>query len=103
MIFIPPPNKKMIVYENINADTKLRKTITDHYFDLMPELINTDSRFKKLKSKKHRDFFDTRESYKLIYNILRYYTKKYNINWYDLRSQNDDTLDYLSTKLTNNL
>ena len=105
LIFIPPPNKKMIVYENINADKKLRKTMTDHFFDLIPELIDNDKRFKKLKSKKYKEFFNTRESYKLIYNILRYYAKKYDINWYDLRSKshNDDTLNYLAFKLTNKL
>lgn len=98
MIFLPPPLSRFpLTYQNVNADPQLRKNVTDHYFDLLPQLVKEDNRFKKLK--KHLKMLQTRKGYDLVYKILRRYTRKYDINWYDLRSQNQDTLDYLSRKM----
>lgn len=99
LIFLPPPfTSTYFTYQNVNADPKLRKNVTDFYFDLVPKLILSDNRFKTIK--KHTKFIDSRQGYEIIYKILKRYTKKYDINWYDLRSQNEDTLDYLANKLS---
>lgn len=99
LIFLPPPfTSSYFTYQNVNADPKLRKMITDHYFDLITTLIKNDNRFKSIK--KHIKFIDSRQGYEIIYKILKRYTSKYDINWYDLRSQNEDTLDYLALKLS---
>lgn len=100
MIFLPPPfTSTYFTYQNVNADPKLRKNVTDHYFDILPDLVSNDNRFKLFK--KNLKMLKTRKGYELIYKILNHYTKKYDINWYDLRSQNLDTLDYLYLKLKN--
>ena len=98
LIFLPPPfTSSYFTYQNINVDPNLRKNVTDHYFDLMPQLIKSDKRFNKLN--KHKKLLTDQKGYELVYKVLKRYTRKYDINWYDLRSQNDDTLDYLSKKL----
>ena len=98
LIFLPPPfTSSYFTYQNVNVDPNLRKNVTDHYFDLLPELLNNDNRFKPLK--KHKNLFTDKKGYELVYKVLKRYTRKYDINWYDLRTQNEDTLDYLSKKL----
>ena len=97
-IFLPPPfTSTFFKYQNVNVDPNLRKNVTDHYFDLMNSLLQNDNRFKSLK--KHSKFLSSKQGYEIIYKVLKRYTKKYDINWYDLRSQNENTLDYLSDKL----
>lgn len=97
-IFLPPPfTSTFFTYQNVNVDPNLRKNVTDYYFDLMDSLLKNDKRFKLLK--KHSKFLSSKQGYEIIYKVLKRYTKKYDINWYDLRSQNENTLDYLSDKL----
>jgi len=91
------PRKLPFTYPDVNSDKNLRKNVTDHYYDMMDDLLQQNKLFKSIK--KHKPLFNTKKGYKLIYNILRFYTKKYNINWYDLRSQNKETLEYLAFKL----
>jgi len=85
LIFLPPPfTSTYFTYQNVNADPKLRKDVTDHFFDL----INKGNILKKYKK-----ILSTREGYELIYKILRRFTKKYDFNWYDLRGIEADTMD----------
>lgn len=94
LIFLPPPfTSTYFTYQNVNADPKLRKDVTDHFFDL----INKGDKIENLK--KYKKYLSTREGYELIYKILRRFTKKYDFNWYDLRSIENDTMDYLISKI----
>jgi len=98
LIFLPPPfTSSYFTYQNVNADPKLRKNVTDHFFDLMTYLTKNDKRFTNFKNK--IKFLNSREGYEIIYKILNHYTKKYDLNWYDLRPHQENTLDYLSKKL----
>lgn len=98
LIFLPPPfTSSYFTYQNVNVDPNLRKNVTDHYFDLIPQLLQNDNRFKTLK--KHKKLFQDKKGYELVYKVLQRYTRKYDINWYDLRTQHQDTIDYLANKL----
>ena len=94
LIFLPPPfTSTYFTYQNVNADPKLRKDVTDHFFDL----INKGDKIENLK--KYKKYLSTPDGYELIYKILRRFTKKYDFNWYDLRSIENDTMDYLISKI----
>lgn len=98
IIFLAPPvTTRYVTYQNVNADVNLRKDVTDHYFKLVSELIDTNNKFSDFKDYKY--IFQEKKGYKIIYNILKLYTKKYNINWYDLRSQNNRTLKHIHKKI----
>lgn len=93
LIFLPPPfTSTFFNYQNVNADPKLRKDVTDHFFDK----INFTKTSLITKNKK---LLSSRQGYEIIYKILRRFTKKYDLNWYDLRSIENDTLDYIYQKL----
>lgn len=100
LIFLPPPfTQTYFSYQNVNADPKLRKNVTDYFFDLIYDLIKNDKRF--LKFKNHKKILINRKGYEIIYKILNHFTKKYDLNWYDLRNiLLQDTLDYMSLKLS---
>ena len=100
-IFLPPPlTSTYFTYQNVNADPKLRKSVTDHFFYLINQ-INKEKTTNKILSfnKKQKQILSTDKGYELIYQILRRYTKKYNFNWYDLRSIEDDILYYINIKV----
>ena len=97
-IFLPPPfTSSYITYQDVNADPKLRKSVTDHFHEKVLESLKNDDRFKKLSSKKK--LLESDNGYWTIYKVLKHYTKKYNLNWYDLRPTEYITLGYIAKKL----
>ncbi|ADO67521.1 hypothetical protein crov487 [Cafeteria roenbergensis virus] len=89
LIFLPPPfTSTYYTYQDVNADPTLRKKVTDHFFDLI----------NKNKTK-NTNFLSSRDGYELVYKILRRFTKKYDLNWYDLRNMENTTMEYINIKI----
>jgi hypothetical protein len=100
--FLPPANiNSNLYYQDINKDKELRLQMTHFYLQKTIKWVNNYNEFKfakKLLSKLKKEF-----GYKLIYNILRQFIKKYNYNWYDLKTNYDIVKDYIRYKLNKNL
>ena len=50
-------------------------------------------------SNKISEKLKTEEGFKVIYKLIRYFVKKYNINWYDLRDNYSIVKDFIRAKL----
>ena len=87
-IFIIPPIivSSAVAYQNINNDQNLRELQTKYFNKKVIEWITNDSDYKNLKNL--LSFFKNENGNKVIYNLLRKYVKKNDINWYDLKKEN---------------
>ena len=87
-----------INYLNINKNPQLRKDVTEFFQEKILKWIKHDSDFKKYKNK--INLIDSEEGSKLVYSLIRSFVKKYNYNWYDLRTKKYYSIkDYFSNKL----
>lgn len=90
--------KKTIVYPNVNADPKLRKSVTLWFHKKLLQWLNNNNDFKKFK--KYYKKINTKTGIKKLYNVIRYYVKKTDCNWYDLKEQHYEILkDYILLKM----
>jgi len=98
-IFVPPPVIATLkeVYD-INKDPQLRKNVTIWYQKKIISWITSKKTFKHTKN--NLKLLKTNEGYKIIYQLLRKFVKKYDANWYDLRKLHyDQVKDYLRFEL----
>jgi hypothetical protein len=85
--FVPPPFITTLrLVEDINKDPQLRKTITTFYYKKAKKWMNEYKEFKH--TKKNLSKIESKDGYKIIYNLLRKYVKNFKINWYELRKPN---------------
>lgn len=92
--FIPTLREKV----DINKDPKLRKTITTFYYKKAKKWMETYKDFKH--TKKNLKKIKSKDGFKIIYNLLRKFVKKYNVNWYELRKPNYEIVkDFLKYEL----
>jgi hypothetical protein len=109
-LFLPPkiktyaPLMKMptvlnadINYLDVNKDVNLRKDVTKFFKNKIIKWIEEDANFKYHQSK--LSFFKSTEGEKHIYNLLRKYIKKSNLNWYELRTNLYTLKEYFNKKL----
>lgn len=97
--WVPPPIIESVVeYQDVNKDVNLRKDVSDYFYNKVIKWVNTDSDFIELKNK--LDFLKSNDGYIKIYNILRKFVKKTEMNWYDLRKHKHLIKNYLKVKLT---
>jgi len=87
--YVPPVIEE--VYD-VGKDMKLRKSVTDFYYEKLLKWIKTDREFSH--HKKDLEYLNSRAGYKYIYYILRLYVKNGQANWYDLR----DPINYPNIK-----
>ena len=66
-IIFPEPAyyEKIEVYQDINNDKNLQKTITNYFYKKLTKYINIEKKY--------------------LYKHLAYLNTRYNINWYDMR------------------
>ena len=88
-----------IPYLNVNNNQELRNSVTSYFLNKTIKWINNKempNNFKPiLISHKGDDF---------MYELLRKYVNKHNINWYDLRNKHyESTKDYIIRKLSKNI
>jgi len=96
--FVPPPIiDSTLVYQNVNKDENLRELMTEFFLKKSIKWVSSYNDFKD--SKKSLSQLKT-NGYNIIYNILRSYCKKNNINWYDLKKSYNKIKDYLKYELT---
>ena len=84
-------------YKNVNNDLALRKDVTTFFHIKVLKWINTETAYKKIKSKKK--FLESIDGQMHIYNLLRKFVKHSGINWYDLRDNYALIKDFLASKL----
>jgi hypothetical protein len=84
-------------YKNVNKDLALRKDVTTFFHIKVLKWINTETAYKKIKSKKK--FLESIDGQMHIYNLLRKFVKHSGINWYDLRDNYALIKDFLASKL----
>jgi hypothetical protein len=74
-------------YQNINSNPRIKKEITDFFYNKVIKWINSDDDFKQYK---HGKFVSSssidKEIY--IYKLLKHLIKKTNLKWYELRDYN---------------
>jgi hypothetical protein len=96
--WVPPPFIDHIYeYQNVNKDINLRKDVTEFFVDKILEWIDSDPDFSKLKTKKK--YYESVDGNMKIYQLLRHFVKKADINWYDLRSNCKILKHYFCKKL----
>ena len=89
--FVPPPFiNSTLVYYDVNNDKNLREMMTEYFLKKSKNFIKSKNSLAKLNSP---------NGYKIIYEILRYFVKKYDINWYDLKEKYDFVKDYIIKKI----
>ena len=84
-------------YQNVNNDLTLRKDVTTFFHRKVLKWINTESAYKKFKSKEK--FLESVDGQMHIYNLLRKFVKHSGINWYDLRDNYALIKDFLASEL----
>ena len=97
--YFPPPPIIGTYYEyiDVNKDKNLRKSVTDFFFKKVNKWISTYSDFKHLKQYSKK--MNSDKGYMLVYNMIRKFTKDYNINWFDLKDYYVTFKDYLKFNL----
>jgi hypothetical protein len=97
--YYPPPPfiNSTLVYQDINKDENLRELMTHFFLKKSIKWLSSYDDFKE--SKKSLSKLKSNEGYNIIYNILREYCRKNNINWYDLKKSYNKIKDYLRYKL----
>jgi hypothetical protein len=87
--YLPPPLiNASLIYQDINNDKNLRKNVTTYFLEKCIKWCLTDKQFNN--SKKNISKLKSKNGIIIIYNILREIVKKYNYNWYDLRTMHYD-------------
>ena len=81
--FPPPPIIDSVVqYQDVNKDPSLRELMTTFFLKKTIKWINNDKEFDSFKNVLSKL---ENEGYDFIYKILKGVTKKYNLNWFDLK------------------
>ena len=93
---VPPVLSVEYQYQNINKDPKLRTQVTLHFQEKMIDWIKHDKDFRKFKSK--LNFIKSNEGKYYIYDLLRYFVKRTQLNWYDLRERSDLVKEFIVKK-----
>lgn len=97
--YFPPPPIIGTYYEyiDVNKDKNLRKSVTQFFHKKVLKWISSYPEFSHLKQ--YQKKFDTQKGYELIYNMIRKFTKEYNVNWFDLKDYYPTFKDYLKFNL----
>ncbi len=97
--YFPPPPVIGTYFEfiDINKDENLRKKVTLFFQKKLIKWVSSYPEFSHLKSQKSK--IESEKGYKVIYNLIRYFCKNYNVNWYDLRENYLLLKDFLRAKL----
>jgi hypothetical protein len=96
---VPHVMPGVIEYQNVNADPRLRKNVTEFYIYKINKWIQSDNDFTKYK--KLANHFKSQEGTNTVYNLLKEFVKKSGINWYDIRDNYQLVKDYFKYKLMN--
>jgi len=97
--FLPPPMiQPYYEYQDINQDQQLRIDVVNYFYNKLLKWISSSSMYKKYRS--HEDYIynnKTKIKYKL-YKLLRFFVKKADINWYELRTNHFIIKEFIKNK-----
>lgn len=88
----PPFINSTIQYQNIDIDPNLRKLITTFYLKKSIKWIKHYKEFENLKN--NLSNLESNKGTTIIYKLLRSYSKKKNIKWFDMKEK----INYYSIK-----
>ena len=94
---VPPLIDRIYEYQDVNKDIRLRRNVTEFFTKKVIKWIDMDKDFTQYKNKKN--FILSDDGFIHIYNLLRNFVKRANINWYDLRDNYPIIKHYLCKKL----
>lgn len=99
--YYPPPAYiySSYQYQDVGADMRYRTEITKFFQQKVLKWIQSYKEFSHLK--KHYDFINSKQGLVYIYNLLKLFCKKSNINWFDLRDNYNVVKDFLRFKIGN--
>jgi hypothetical protein len=99
--YYPPPPflYTTFEYQDVGTNMKYRTEVTDFFYQKVLKWIQSYKEFSHLK--KHLPFLKSNEGFKYIYELLRLFTKKSNINWFDLRDNYPVVKDFLRFRIGN--
>ena len=97
--YYPPPPiiGTYFEYIDVNKDENLRRSVTNFFHKKVIKWTSKYPEFSHLK--KYSLKIKTDKGYGLIYNMIRKFTKEYNINWFDLKDYYVTFKDYLKFNL----
>ena len=99
--FIPPLyTERVYEYQNINKDKRLRFDMTQFYYNKIIKWIQNDDFFNKYK--KMLPFIKSDKGFKYVYTLLRIFTRRTKLNWYDLKDNYQVVKDFFQRKLNIN-
>lgn len=94
---VPSVMPSVFEYQNVNNNLTLRKDVTAFFHKKVLKWINTETAYKKFKSKEQ--FLESIDGQMHIYALLRKFIKHSGINWYDLRDNYALIKDFLASEL----
>lgn len=99
--YYPPPPYLYTTfeYQDVGTNMKYRTEVTNFFYQKVIKWIESYKEFSHLK--KYLSFIKSNEGFKYIYELLRLFTKKSNINWFDLRDNYAIVKDFLRFKIGN--
>ena len=96
--FPPPPIiGSYFEYIDLNKDEKVRERTTEFFHKKVIKWASTYKEFNHLKPKLKK--IESEEGKKVVYNLIRYFVKVYNINWWHLKDHYVIFKDFLRAKL----
>jgi hypothetical protein len=85
--------------EDIGNNEDLKEDVTEFFYNKTLKWLDKDIEFAKVK--KTKKILKTKKGESYIYKILSSFVKKNNVNWYELRDENnfEDVKDHIRLKL----
>lgn len=94
---VPPLIPTVYEYQNVNYDPRLRKQVTEYFYQRTLNWLHYDPSWKSLK--KIRRIVESRNGIELIFSLLKLFKNNSNLNWYDLRDNEPLIKEFLKYKL----
>ena len=98
LYFVPPPfilSYKR--YQNVNADKRLQRMVTNKFLKKLKVWLKEDKSFKQVL--KFKKIIDKDEGFDVVHYILKILVKRGRTNWYDLDLQTYLVKKYILLKL----
>ena len=97
-VVLPPPMPPNYNYQDVNLDPNLRLDVINYFYNKLLKWISSSRLYTKYSEHENYIFNNKYKVKQKIYKLLRYFVKKANINWYDLRSNNIIIKEFFSKK-----
>lgn len=93
-----PPIPSYYEYQDINQDEQLRTDVVNYFYYKLLKWVASSSMYKEYRNYENDLYKNKVETKRNIYKLLRYFIKKANINWYELRTNDFIIKEYFAKK-----